>query len=206
MNTADDRAVFTTLDAAWAVHHNEKADHQEVTALLIKPKTLLGAQTVKLQYEKLDNIQAVYSSKVVADVVNMIDKGSQLLSVVTILCILLAAITIVLSLVAAINERKKDVGLLRLIGKSKAFVWGSFIGEGFIITSVGLVLGIIIGHAAGLLGSDVIFDFTGIRMNAMVFQKQEMYLILGALVVGIAASAGPAFRIYKVEPLELFRS
>ncbi len=74
---------------------------------MVKPKSLLGAQTIKLKYDKIDNVQAVYTSKAVADVVNMVDKGTQVISVVTVICILLAAISILLSLIAAVNERKK---------------------------------------------------------------------------------------------------
>ncbi len=32
LNTSDDRAVFTTLDYAWAVHNTQQGEHKDVTA------------------------------------------------------------------------------------------------------------------------------------------------------------------------------
>ncbi|MDU0202213.1 ABC transporter permease [Paenibacillus sp. MAH-36] len=204
--TSDDRAVFTTLDYAWAVHEGQDAEHREVTSILIKPKTLLGAQSIKTKYGQMNNVQAIYTSKAVADVVNVIDKGTGALTVVTIICILLAAGTILLSLVAAVNERKKDVALLRLIGKSKGFIWSSLIGEGLLLTVIGLVLGILAGHLGGYLSREAVFEYTGLQLQSFQFMQGEWLLIAGTLGIGILASAGPALQAYRVDPLQLFKS
>lgn len=206
LNTSDDRAVFTTLDYAWAVHHSQQGNHKDVTAILIKPKSLLGAQSIKTKYEKLNNIQAIYTSKSVADVVNIVDKGTQVVGVVTVLCILLAAISILVSLFAAVNERKKDVGLLRLIGKSKRYVWMVLIGEGLMLTGIGMILGLIAGHVGGYLGRNAVFEFSGLQINAWSLQPGEWMLIVGTLAIGALASVGPALKAYRVDPLLLFRS
>lgn len=205
LNTSDDRAVFTTMDYAWAVHHTQQGDHKEVTAVIVKPKSLLGAQALKLKYDKMDNVQAVYTSKAVADVVNAVDKGTQIISIVTALCIVLAVISILLSLMAAVNERKKDVGLLRLIGKSGRYVLLVMIGEGMILTGIGFILGIIAGHLGSFLGSDALFDFSGVQIEPWAIVPGEWILMLGSLGAGIVASLGPAFRLYRVDPLQLFR-
>lgn len=204
--TSDDRAVFTTLDYAWAVHHTESAEHKEITAILVKPKTLLGAQNIKTKYGQMNNIQAVYTSKAVADVVNVVDKGTQALSVVTVICVLLAAVSILLSLIAAVNERRKDVGLLRLIGKSRQFIWCSLIGEGLLLTAIGLVLGLVIGHVGGYVSRDAVFEFTGLQIQSWNLLPGEWLLAVGALLIGVLASAGPALQAYRVDPLQLFRS
>lgn len=204
--TSDDRAVFTTLDYAWAVHEGQDAEHREVTSILIKPKTLIGAQSIKSKYGQMSNVQAIYTSKAVADVVNVVDKGSEALSIVTVICIFLAAGSILLSLVAAVNERKKDVALLRLIGKSKGFIWSSLIGEGLLLTVIGLACGILAGHLIGYLGREVVFEYTGLQLQSWQFMQGEWLLIAGTLGIGVIASAGPALQAYRVDPLQLFKS
>ncbi|RNB83374.1 FtsX-like permease family protein [Brevibacillus fluminis] len=204
--TSDDRAVFTTLDYAWAVHHNQTGDHKEVTAILVKPRSLLGAQTIKNEYSQIDNVQAIYTSKAVADVVNIVDKGTQMLEIVTIICIVLASVSILLSLIAAVNERKKDVGLLRLIGKPKQFVWFALIGEGFLLTFIGLLAGLVIGHVGGYVSRDAVFAFSGLQLNAGGILPGEWMLVAGTLLIGLLASAGPAIKAYRVDPLQLFRA
>lgn len=204
--TSDDRAVFTTLDYAWAVHHNQTGNHKEVTTILVKPKSLLGAQSVKTKYGQIDNVQAIYTSKAVADVVNIVDKGTQMISVVTIICVLLAAVSILLSLIAAVNERKKDVGLLRLIGKPKQFVWFALIGEGLFLSIIGLLGGLLLGHIGGYVSRETVFELSGIQLSAGGILPGEWLLVLGTLLIGLAASAGPALKAYRVDPLQLFRA
>ncbi|MCZ8521069.1 MULTISPECIES: ABC transporter permease [Paenibacillus] len=206
LNSADDRAVFTTVDYAWKVHGAAAQEHREVTAVLVKPRSIGGAQSLKLAYDKLDNVQAVYTSKAVADVVNLVDQGSALLNIVSLLCVLLAAISVLLSLVAAAGERRKDAGLLRLIGKPASFIWFTMLGEGLLITAIGLVLGLFIGHVGSFLGAGAMFEFSGIHVAGLTFQSGEGWLAAGTLLIGAAASLGPAARVYRADPLQLFRS
>ncbi|MCR8645704.1 FtsX-like permease family protein [Paenibacillus sp. N1-5-1-14] len=206
LRTSDDRAIYTTLDYAWAVHAGQQQGHKDVTAIVVKPKSLLGAQTIKTKYNQVSNVQAIYTSKAVADIVNVVDKGTQALSIVTVICIVLAAGSILLSLIAAVHERKKDVGLLRLIGKSKRFIWATLIGEGVLLTGFGLMLGLLIGHIGGYLGRDLVFEFAGLQLEAWQFMPGEWLLIVGALLIGLLASIGPAWQAYRVDPLQLFRT
>lgn len=205
LHSPDDRAVFTTLDYAWAVHHTEAALHKEVTAVMVKPKSLPGAQGMKRAFDTMDHVQAVYTSKAVADVLNMVDKGTQAAGAITALCIALAAITLALSLIAAASERKRDVGLLRLIGKSRTYVCVSLLAEGLLLTAAGLALGLVLGHVGSHIGSAALFGYAGIQLQAWSPAPGEGLLAAGALLIGAAASLAPALGMYRVDPLQLFR-
>ncbi|WP_405082445.1 FtsX-like permease family protein [Paenibacillus chitinolyticus] len=206
LHSPDDRAVFTTLDYAWAVHGEAAQHDREVTALMVKPKSLLGAQALKNKYDAMTGLQAIYTGKAVADVVNVVDKGTQVVQIVTYLCVLLAALTLLLSLLAAASERRKDVALLRLIGKPGRYVWTALVGEGVFLTAGGLLVGLLLGHSAGAAGSSLLFDFAGIQIDPWSLAPGELLLAGGAVLLGIAASAIPAWQVYRVDPLYLFRS
>lgn len=205
LNTADDRAIFTTMDYAWAVHETDET-HREITAIMIKPESLMGAQTLKLKYDALDNIQAVYSSKAVADVLNVVDSGSQLLLIVMMICALLAASTLLLALMSSIQERKRDVGLLRLIGKSRSYILACLIGEGVALTAAGIVIGVAVSRLIAWWLGDYMFTQTGVQLQPMQMATNEWQLIAAALLLGIVASVGPAFRVYRTDALTLFRN
>jgi len=206
LHTSDDRAIYTTLDYAWAVHESQSGANKDVTAILVKPSSLLGAQSIKTKYGQISNVQAIYTSKAVADVVNVVDKGTQALSVVTGVCVVLAAGTILLSLIAAVQERKRDVGLLRLIGKSKGFIWMALVGEGLSLTFIGLILGLLIGHLGGYLGREAVFEFAGLQIQSWQLMPGEWMLAVFTLLIGGLAAAGPALQAYRVDPLQLFKS
>ncbi|MGG1877855.1 FtsX-like permease family protein [Paenibacillus cisolokensis] len=205
LNTADDRAIFTTMDYAWAVHHTDES-HKEITAIVMKPRSLLGAQSLKTEYDAKSQIQAVYSSKAVADMLNMVDSGSQLLLIVMLICALLAAATLLLALTSSVQERKRDVGLLRLIGKSRMYILSCLIGEGVALTTAGIIVGIIGGRLAAWSISDLLFTQSGIQLQPLQMATNEWMLIVAALLLGFLASAGPALRVYRTDALTLFRN
>lgn len=206
LHTPDDRAIFTTLDYAWAVHHTVGAEQREVTAIMVKPRSLAGAQGLKTKYDNIDNVQAIFTSKAVADVINTVDKGTQAAGAITALCIVLATITLTLSLLAAASERKRDVGLLRLIGKSRTYVSLTLLIEGVLLTAAGLLLGVLLGHTGGYLGADAVFGYAGIQLAAWSPAPGEGALIGGAVAAGALASLFPALGMYRVDPLQLFRA
>ncbi|QWU15792.1 putative ABC transport system permease protein [Paenibacillus sophorae] len=205
LNTPDDRAVFTTVDYAWAVHELQGED-REITAVLVKPSTLLGAHNLKQTLDGNGGVQAAYTSKAVSDVVNAVDQGSRLVEILAGLCVLLAAITILLSLIAAAGERTKDAGLLRLLGKPKSYVWMTLISEGLILTLTGLAAGFLAGHLAALLFKEVLFAKAGVRIDPYLWNAEHGWIAAGTIAIGLLASLIPAFRMYRLHPLALFKS
>ncbi|BCG61238.1 ABC transporter permease [Paenibacillus sp. URB8-2] len=205
LNTPDDRAVFTTVDYAWAVHELQGED-REITAVLVKPSTLLGAHNLKQTLDGSGGVQAAYTSKAVSDVVDAVDQGSRLVSLLAGLCVLLAAITILLSLIAAAGERTKDAGLLRLLGKPKSYVWMTLISEGLILTLTGLAAGFLAGHLAALIFKEMLYAQAGVRLNPYLWNADHGWIAAGTIAIGLLASLIPAFRMYRLQPLALFKS
>lgn len=205
LHTPDDRAVFTTVDYAWAVH-GLAPEEREITAVLVKPASLLGAHDLKQAFDGSNGVQAAYTSKAVSDVLSAVDQGSRLLGMLTSICVLLAGIAILLSLVAAASERTKDVGILRLLGKSRAYVWLSLTTEGLLVTATGLIAGLVIGHLGAYLLRDMLFSQAGIQIEPYHWTPEHWLIVFGALAIGLLSSLGPAFRMYRMHPLALFKS
>lgn len=205
LNTPDDRAIFTTVDYAWAVH-GEAAEDRDITAILVKPATLQAGQDLRSLLEGEGRVQVIYTSKAVADVVNLVDKGSELLGIVTALCILLAAVSILLSLIAAAGERTKDAGLLRLLGKTRGYIVMAMLGEGLVLTGAGLVFGIAAGHVGGYFLRDALFQYAGIQISPFLVSGDHALIAAGTLAIGIAAALLPAVRMYRLDPLALFKA
>ncbi|WP_340026050.1 ABC transporter permease [Paenibacillus sp. FSL K6-1096] len=205
LHTPDDRAVFTTVDYAWAVHELAP-EEREITAVLVKPASLLGAHDLKQSFDGSNGVQAAYTSKAVSDVLNAVDQGSRLIGLITAICVLLAGITILLSLIAAVSERTKDVGILRLLGKSRAYVWLTLTTEGLLVTATGLIAGLLAGHAGAYLLKDMLFSQAGIQIDPYRWTAEHWLIAGGALILGLLSSLGPAFRMYRMHPLALFKS
>ena len=207
LHTPDDKAIFTTVDHAWVVHHQEEESdrEKEVTALVVIPKGLMELQTLKNFANEMDGVQGVYSSKAMADVLNIVDYGTKAIQVITSICIFIAAISLMLSLIVTTTDKKKDIGLLRLIGKPKWYIWGSVVLEGQILTIIGCLFGMLLGHLTSFLLNDLFISYIGIPLQTGSIRSFDGYILLSAMIIGFLASIWPALRSYQVHPLTLFR-
>ncbi len=122
---------------------------------------------------------------------------------------MLAAVTVLLLLVTAsgivgmatlwVNQRRKQIGVRRALGARKVDVLRYFITENFIITSGGVVAGLLLAVA----------------LNQLLVSQLELpklpivYLAVGSVVlwlVGIAAVYAPAWRASGISPAIATRS
>lgn len=124
---------------------------------------------------------------------------SWMLITVTVLLLLVTASGIVGMATLWVNQRRKQIGVRRALGARKVDVLRYFITENFIITTGGVVAGLLL--AVGL--------------NQLLVSQLELtklplgYLAVGSLVlwlVGIAAVYGPAFRASSISPAIATRS
>ncbi|WP_133253971.1 ABC transporter permease [Paenibacillus xerothermodurans] len=188
-------------------HAHEETEHAkgDITAIVVKPKGLLEMQMLKQKFGELPGVQAAYSSKAVADVLNIVDVGANIVAIIAGASALIAAISILLSLCAAAAERQKDIGLLRLLGKPQSTIMGGVVLEGAILTGLGCMLGLLLGHVGAWMLSGIIFQYAGVEIQPWTPVVAELYIIAAALVIGVLSSIWPAVRSYRVHPLELFR-
>lgn len=234
LGTPDDKAIFTTLNTAWVVHddhgtedvhledeehaveegheeHTVEEDHEEhiegdITAIVIKPKGVMDIQGIKANYDELDGVQVAYSGKTTAEILTIVDTGAKVIKLLALVTILIAAISVLLSLSAMASERKKDIGLLRLIGKSKAYITFGMIIEANLLTLIGIIIGLSLGHIGSYMLTDIIFSYSGIQINAWTFISAEIYIILGGIIICTIAALIPSLRSYRIDPVQLFHS
>jgi putative ABC transport system permease protein len=98
-----------------------------------------------------------------------------------------------------VNQRRKQIGVRRALGATRGDILQHFLSENFLITSIGIVVGIL---------------FT-VVLNLVLVEKLEMqqlpvmYLPIGAVllwVMGLLAVYGPARRAASVSPAIATRS
>jgi putative ABC transport system permease protein len=122
-----------------------------------------------------------------------------MLATVTILLLLVTGSGIVGMATLWVNQRRKQIGVRRALGARKLDILRYFITENFIITSGGVVAGLLLAVALNqLLVSEL--ELTKLPLS---------YLAVGSLVlwiVGIAAVYAPAWRAAGISPAIATRS
>jgi putative ABC transport system permease protein len=122
-----------------------------------------------------------------------------MLATVTLLLLLVTASGIVGMATLWVNQRRKQIGVRRALGARKVDILRYFITENFLITSGGVVAGLVLAVA----------------LNQLLVSQLELpklpivYLAVGSVVlwlVGIAAVYAPAWRASSISPAIATRS
>ena len=134
-----------------------------------------------------------------------------MLSSVGLLALLVASIGIVNTMIMAIYERTREIGILKALGSTNGDVLRMFMVEAGLIGLLGGVVGVVLGWLLGLGLNRVIVDYLQreqIPIDAPFFVV-TWELVGGALVfatlVGILAGLYPAFRAARLDPLAALR-
>jgi putative ABC transport system permease protein len=127
-----------------------------------------------------------------------IDFVQRLVLSISIVLLITAAAMVGLSMLSAVNERKKDIGLLRSLGYGKAQVFLIFCIEAGLIGMIAGLIGYLGGFAASFKALDILTLSDG---ATPVFAISHLILTCGVIsLVAVLAALYPAWKGSAVEP------
>ena len=114
--------------------------------------------------------------------------------------LLMGVLMVLNTLLMAVLERTREIGILSAIGWSKRRIMGALVIEGFILSALGSVLGILIGVAGSRLLSAVpaIGRYIAVRPTLGLIAATAV----AAIILGILGSLYPAIVATRSSPAE----
>ncbi len=175
---------------------------REVTSILVLCNSSFGPMTLltKINKDASQSAQAVAPAGVVASLLERIVGPLQLvLLVLTILIVVVASISILVSIYNSMNERSHDIAVMRALGASRASVMLIVLTESVLLSLAGGLLGIFLGHTLIALASPYVESQAGVRLAFWEFDLWEIAVI--PALVALAALAGllPAVSAYRTD-------
>ena len=131
--------------------------------------------------------------------------------------IVMAALTfgLVNTLVTAVMERVRELGMLRALGMRRGTVIAQVVIESMLTMAIGIAVGVVLGLLGYLWLADGIdlsafaegMEMSGIKPELVPkLWARDIYVVAGlSLVLGFLASIYPARRAVKVQPLDAMR-
>lgn len=122
-----------------------------------------------------------------------------------IITIVASSVFLLCIMVLKVEERRRDIAALRLMGISRATVVRSIVMEAAVVAVLGSALGVLLGWAASLL---VNWHYQALYRTPLEFSivtpPTVVFAVSLSLVLGIAAGVVASLRLVRTPPLTLF--
>lgn len=220
-NTVIDNLIFTNISSIWSVHsEHSKEEHaedsianpsvlvssaqandstKEITSLLIKYRNPIAALQLPRYINSKSSMQAASPSFEAARLFSILGVGVEALMGFSYVLIFISALSIFIALYNSLKERQYDLAIMRSMGASKGKLFTATIMEGTTLTLLGSLLGLMLGHGVLYLFTVIVEESGRAGITASIFYKEELYLLIGSVVLGIACSLIPAWQAYRTD-------
>jgi len=217
-----DNLILTNIESIWKVHSHdsqqgdisqshivndsplvptiEEGDStKEITSLLIKFKNPLAALQLPRLINEKTNMQAASPSFETARLFSILGVGVDALMGFAYLLIFISALSIFIALYNSLKERQYDLAIMRSMGASRGKLFAATLLEGTLLTLLGSIMGLVLGHLAILIFTVVLEDSQKMAITTYVFYPEEAFLLIGSLVLGGICSLIPSFQAYRTD-------
>lgn len=175
---------------------DQGAPTQEITAMLIRYSNPAAIAQLPRMINQGTSMQAASPALESARLFSLLGVGIDSLELLAYIIMFMAAFSVFISLYNAFKNRKYDLAIMRTLGAGRGKLFGIVIAEGIIITLVGSVLGIVLGHLAMYYISVQSGD-AGSLISAFIFAPEEAWLLVVGVLIGFVAAIIPAVKAYN---------
>ena len=194
----------------WWFNTNNILEHDGYDSVTIRAVDVSRANDLSAQLRS-DGFQ-VQSLEVFLTVANRIlTVVTMMFTLIGSIALLVATIGIANTMVMAIYERTREIGILKAMGASRGEIRQMFMLEAGFIGMIGGGVGLLIGWLLGLGLNEAISIYSRIRELPLhgQFFHVSVFLVFGAITfatfIGLVAGLLPAQRAAKLDPLEALR-
>lgn len=191
-----DNLVLTSLESIWKMHGAE--GKREITSMLLQYRSRMAMVVLPATVNRSTAMQAASPAKESARLFALLGVGVDAVRWFAVALMLLAGVSVFVSLYNSLRERVYDLAVMRVMGASRTAIFAIILLEGALLTTFGSLLGMLLGHGA----LQCIGYWQGspqARLDGLVFLPEEAWLAGAGLLIGVVAALLPALQAYRID-------
>jgi putative ABC transport system permease protein len=223
-NTVLDNLILTSVESIWKVHeaHDGEEDHnhdvqdslaafsglvpsapagdttKEITSMLLQYRSPMAAIQLPRIINGQTNMQAASPAFETARLFSILGVGVDVLMAFAYVLVAISALSIFIALYNSLKERRYDLAIMRSMGASRRKVLMTILLEGSVLTMLGSVIGLLLGHGAVMILSNW-EEMQKAGISGLVFYRQEWIILGGSLLLGILCAIIPSVQAYRTD-------
>ncbi len=213
----DTSLIFIPINMLQKFLNNEnRIDHYE---LIIENFDNINSVKSQIQDIIPQSLRVIDWRELNPSLFNAIEIERNVMFLILLLIIIVAAFNLISSLMILVSNKRKDIGVLRVLGVSNLQLLKIFMINGFLIGFLGTLIGVILGllfcinineiktFLEFLSGSDLfseeIYFFSNLPI--IINAKQIIQISMISLSLSFLATIYPSIKSTKVEPINLIK-
>lgn len=116
--------------------------------------------------------------------------------------LLVGGLVVAISMLSSVKERTREIGVFRAIGFRKSHIIQIIITEALILSFIGGILGYLLGMGAASAFGSVVAQM---QVSVSWQPVWALYAVGGSMIIGLIASAYPAWQAANMDPVEALR-
>lgn len=169
-----------------------------LSSILIKSRSGFNAQSLMWDINNQNVAMAVNPASVMRQFFDVFLRPSaNMLKAISFLVTIVAGVGILVSIYNSISGRMKEIAILRALGATRVKILTLICLEAGMIGLIGSILGLILGHLLGALGSRYVERMVGEGFNWINVSGGEWLYLLAVVGLSVVAGLIPALKAYR---------
>jgi putative ABC transport system permease protein len=217
--TPVDRTVHVGLEAIEAIHIDWKSgapvpgisiSAEQAKAMDLTPEQItavlvgLNSKIATFQFQRFVNdypeepLSAILPGVALSQLWNLIGIAENALLIVSAFVVVVGLFGMLTALLTSLNERRREMAILRSVGARPGHVFGLIMGEAIFLTLLGAVLGMSLLYLLLFIGQPIIDSRFGIFIEIGGLSPYEWALLGAVVTAGFLVGSIPSYRAYRL--------
>jgi putative ABC transport system permease protein len=205
-NTPADRVIWTPLEGIQKMTGHDPKAATEVSAVLVKLKagSAMSGFRMDMMYNKQGSrlTFAWPIGRVVAELFDKIGWFDKVLALVSYLVAVVATASILASIYNSMNERRREIAILRALGARRTTIFAAILLESASISAIGMMAGFLVYGAIVSVVAHIMRAQTGVVIDPLKFSPIMVFAPVGLVLMGALAGVVPAIKAYRTAVAE----
>jgi putative ABC transport system permease protein len=200
-NTPADRVIWIPIAGLQNMEGHKAETATDVSAVLVKLRGSSSGMMMNQEFNLQGNVMtfAWPIADTMSKLFNKIAPVEMVLRAVALLVALVAAGSILASIYNSMNERRREIAILRALGARRSTIFAVVVLEASGIAALGAVAGFVVYFVIMSVAAWLIRQETGILLSPLELEPVMLWAPLAMLVLGALAGVVPAAKAYRTD-------
>jgi putative ABC transport system permease protein len=200
----DDTAMYLPLSAVQRIYEVDGY----ISYISAKVEDMTNLDSYIAAIHNVVNVSVTTDKQLLQSVLSILGSVNVTLQLIAGVALIAAAFGIINTMMTAVYERRREIGILRAIGSKSSSIFKIFVLESGLYGLLGGIIGVIAGFVVSFFAVPLITQsgFNALLKGAAPEASLDISIVLSAilfsLVISIAAGLYPAWKAAKLTPVE----